>query len=75
MSKKAKKRGAGHGRLPLKTIRPTYRDLAALEILSDKMGGLPDADVWRIGLHQLVEFKGLQEQVAKKAHLLETMGA
>jgi len=75
VSKKAKKKNADRGKFPMKYIRPTARDLAALELLSDKMGGLPEADVWRIALHHYVEFHGVQELVAKKAHLLESVGA
>lgn len=75
MIKKAKKKNVDRGKFAMKYIRPTARDLAALEVVSDKMGGIPEAQVWRVALHHFVEFKGLQEQVAKRAHLLDVAGA
>lgn len=75
MKKPAKKSSGDRGKFPKKEIRPTAMDLAALEIVSDNMGGLPHADVWRISLHHFVEFKGLRDQVRKRAHLLDSVGA
>lgn len=62
------------GKLVTKRWRPTYSDLAALEVLTDKLK-VQQSNVIRLALHRLVDFEGVREQVAKKATLLKHMGA
>ena len=67
MAKPTKKRKLnGRGKLPLELIRPTARDVAALDILCPKLN-MKKAQVWRIGLARLVEFEGVKDQVEERA--------
>lgn len=53
----------------IKKWRATYLDLAALELLSGKLG-VQHSNIIRLALHRMVDFEGLREKVAKKATLL-----
>lgn len=53
-----------------KRWRPTSADVAALEVLADKLK-VQESNVIRLALHRLVDFEGVRDQVARKAHLLE----
>lgn len=53
-----------------KRWRPTSADVAALEVLADKLK-VQESNVIRLALHRLVDFEGVRDQVARKATLLE----
>lgn len=64
-----KKNGDG-GKFPMKHIRPTAFDLAALEVVSQRER-MKEAQVWRTSLTRYVEFLGVRDQVEQRAESIE----
>lgn len=62
---KTKRKSDGQGTFQKKLVRPTAFDLAALDVLTDKLR-LPEAGVWRLGLARLVEFENVRGQVEER---------
>lgn len=71
-SKKATKQG--QGKFPRIFIRPTVYDVAAVEVLMER-DRCSKTICYRTGLHNYIEFRGLRDQVEKRAHLLNSVGA
>jgi hypothetical protein len=70
MAKKRKTKNSDGGKFPMKHIRPTAFDLAALEIISQTQR-MAEAQVWRTSLTRYVEFLGVREQVEQQATRIE----